>query len=31
LDNAKRHLKSHVNNQDLSVLREDSQGKLWRV
>jgi len=31
LDNAKRHLKSHDNSQDLSVLREDSQGRLWRV
>ena len=31
LDNAKRHLKSHVNYQDLSVLREDSQGRLFRV
>jgi hypothetical protein len=31
LDNAKRHLKSHANNQDLSVLREDSQGGLSRV
>ncbi|KAN0119469.1 T-complex protein 11 domain containing protein [Hyaloscypha variabilis] len=28
LDNAKRHLKSHANNHDLSVLREDSQGRL---
>jgi hypothetical protein len=30
LDNAKRHLKSHANN-DLSVLREDSRGRLFRV
>jgi hypothetical protein len=31
LDNAKRHLKSHANHRDLSVLREDSQGRLFRV
>jgi hypothetical protein len=31
LDNAKRHLKSHTNSQNLSVLREDSQGRLCRA
>lgn len=31
LDNAKRHLKSHNNSHTLSVLREDNQGRLWRV
>ncbi|KUJ23375.1 uncharacterized protein LY89DRAFT_728128 [Mollisia scopiformis] len=32
LDNAKRHLKTtHDNSQGLSVLREDSQGRLERV
>ncbi|KAL2069011.1 hypothetical protein VTL71DRAFT_15349 [Oculimacula yallundae] len=31
LDNAKRHLKSHDNHATLFVLREDSQGRLWRA
>lgn len=31
LDNAKRHLKSHDNHQNMSVLKEDSQGRLSRV
>lgn len=31
LDNAKRHLKLHKGLQNLSVLREDSQGRLSRV
>ena len=31
LDNAKRHLKSHANHHDLSVLREEDQGRLFEV
>ncbi|KAK0109848.1 hypothetical protein ONS95_002518 [Cadophora gregata] len=31
LDNAKRHLKSHVNHKTLFVLREDTQGRLLRA
>jgi hypothetical protein len=31
LDNANRHLKAHANYDGLSVLREDSEGRLFRV